>query len=48
MRSYRGLIAAMIDFVNGVLDEVKSAGLIARSIEQAGLIGVDVAPLSKR
>jgi hypothetical protein len=39
---------AMIDFVDGVLDEAKSAGLIARSIEQAGLVGVDVAPLSKR
>jgi hypothetical protein len=39
---------AMIDFVNGVLDEAKLAGLIARSIEQAGLLGVDVAPPGKK
>jgi polar amino acid transport system substrate-binding protein len=38
----------MIDFINGVLDEAKSAGLIARSIEEAGLLGVDVAPPGRR
>ena len=35
---------ALIDFVNGVLDEARRSGFIARSIEEAGLIGVDVAP----
>jgi polar amino acid transport system substrate-binding protein len=34
----------MIDFVNAVLDDAKRDGLIARSIEQAGLHGLDVAP----
>jgi hypothetical protein len=31
-----------------VLDEAKHSGLIARSIEQAGLLGVDVAPVLKK
>jgi polar amino acid transport system substrate-binding protein len=35
---------AMIDFVNAVLDDAKRDGLIARSIAQAGLHGLDVAP----
>jgi polar amino acid transport system substrate-binding protein len=35
---------AMIDFVNAVLDDAKRDGLIARSIEAAGLHGLDVAP----
>jgi polar amino acid transport system substrate-binding protein len=35
---------ALINFVNGVLDDAKRDGLIARSIEQAGLHGLDVAP----
>jgi polar amino acid transport system substrate-binding protein len=39
---------AMIDLVNDVLDEAKRAGLIARSIEQAGLTGVDVASPRKK
>jgi polar amino acid transport system substrate-binding protein len=34
---------ALIAVVNGVIDDAKSSGLIARSIEQAGLSGVDVA-----
>jgi polar amino acid transport system substrate-binding protein len=37
----------LIDFVNNMLDEARSSGLIARSIEQADLIGVDVAPARK-
>jgi polar amino acid transport system substrate-binding protein len=36
--------AALIDAVNGAIDEAKASGLIARAIEQASLIGVDVAP----
>jgi polar amino acid transport system substrate-binding protein len=39
---------ALVEFVNGVLDEARDAGRIARSIENAGLIGVDVAPAPKR
>jgi polar amino acid transport system substrate-binding protein len=39
---------ALIDFVNGVLDEARSSGLIAASIERAGLVGVDVAPAAKK
>jgi polar amino acid transport system substrate-binding protein len=38
---------AMIDFVNAVLDDAKRDGLIARSIEEAGLHGLDVAPPRK-
>jgi polar amino acid transport system substrate-binding protein len=38
---------AMIDFVDAVLDDAKRDGLIARSIEQAGLHGLDVAPPRK-
>jgi polar amino acid transport system substrate-binding protein len=34
----------LLDFVNGVLDDARASGLIARSIEAAGLNGVDVAP----
>jgi polar amino acid transport system substrate-binding protein len=34
----------LLDFVNGVLDDARVSGLIARSIEAAGLNGVDVAP----
>ena len=29
---------ALVDFVNGVLDEARSSGLIAASIERAGLV----------
>jgi polar amino acid transport system substrate-binding protein len=39
---------ALIDFVNGVLDAARGSGLIAQSIERAGLIGVDVAPAERR
>jgi polar amino acid transport system substrate-binding protein len=39
---------AMMEFVNGVLDAARSSGLIARSIEQAGLLGVDVAPAAQK
>jgi len=39
---------ALLQFVNGVLDEARDAGRIARSIENAGLIGVDVAPAPKK
>jgi hypothetical protein len=35
----------LLDFVNGTLDDARAAGLIARSIEAAGLNGVDVAPV---
>jgi polar amino acid transport system substrate-binding protein len=38
---------ALIDAVNAVIDETKSSGLIARSIDAAGLTGVDVAPPRK-
>jgi len=38
---------ALIEFVNGVIDEARSSGAIARSIENAGLLGVDVAPAKK-
>jgi polar amino acid transport system substrate-binding protein len=38
---------AMIDVVNGVIDEARRSGLIARSVEEAGLAGVDVAPPRK-
>jgi polar amino acid transport system substrate-binding protein len=34
----------LLDFVNGVLDDARASGLIARSIEAAGLNGVDIAP----
>jgi polar amino acid transport system substrate-binding protein len=34
----------LIDIVNAVIDDARRGGLIARSIEQAGLAGVDVAP----
>jgi polar amino acid transport system substrate-binding protein len=37
----------MVDFVNTVLDDARRDGLIARSIEQAGLHGLDVAPPRK-
>jgi polar amino acid transport system substrate-binding protein len=36
--------AALIDAINGAIGEAKAGGLIAQAIEQAGLIGVDVAP----
>jgi polar amino acid transport system substrate-binding protein len=36
--------AALLDAVNAAIDEAKRSGLIARSVEQAGLAGVDVAP----
>jgi polar amino acid transport system substrate-binding protein len=39
---------ALIDFVNGVLDEARNSGLIGQSIERAGLVGVDVAPAAKK
>ncbi len=39
---------ALVEFINGVLDEARDAGRIARSIVNAGLIGVDVAPAPKR
>ncbi len=35
---------ALINAVNSAIDEARRSGLIARSIEQAGLAGVDVAP----
>jgi polar amino acid transport system substrate-binding protein len=35
---------AMRDAVNGVIDEARQNGLIARAIGEAGLAGVDVAP----
>jgi polar amino acid transport system substrate-binding protein len=35
---------AMRDAVNGVIDEARRSSLIARSIAEAGLVGVDVAP----
>jgi polar amino acid transport system substrate-binding protein len=38
---------ALIDVVNAAIDEARRSGLIARSIEQAGLAGVDVAPARK-
>jgi polar amino acid transport system substrate-binding protein len=38
---------AMIDVVNGVIDEARRSGLIARSVEEVGLAGVDVAPPRK-
>jgi polar amino acid transport system substrate-binding protein len=38
---------AMIDAVNAAIDDAKRSGLIARSVEQAGLAGVDVAPARK-
>jgi polar amino acid transport system substrate-binding protein len=38
---------AMIDFVNAAVDDAKRDGLIARSIAQAGLNGLDVAPPRK-
>jgi polar amino acid transport system substrate-binding protein len=38
---------AMIGVVNAAIDEARQSGLIARSIEQAGLTGVDVAPARK-
>jgi polar amino acid transport system substrate-binding protein len=37
--------AALLDAVNAAIDEAKRSGLIAQSVEQAGLAGVDVAPL---
>jgi hypothetical protein len=37
----------MIDVVNGVIDEARRSGLIARSVEEVGLAGVDVAPPRK-
>jgi polar amino acid transport system substrate-binding protein len=40
--------AALIAAVNAAIDEAKRSGLIARSIEAAGLIGVDVAPPQPR
>lgn len=39
--------AAMRGAVNGVIDEARRSGLIARSIAEAGLAGVDVAPPRK-
>jgi polar amino acid transport system substrate-binding protein len=38
---------AMRDAVNGVIDEARQNGLIARAIAEAGLAGVDVAPPRK-
>jgi polar amino acid transport system substrate-binding protein len=38
---------AMIDVINAAIDEARRSGLIARSIEEAGLVGVDVAPARK-
>jgi polar amino acid transport system substrate-binding protein len=35
---------ALIDVVNAAIDEARRSGVIARSIEEAGLAGVDVAP----
>jgi hypothetical protein len=39
---------ALLGFIDGVLDEARRSGLIARSIEEAGLIGVDVPSPAKR
>jgi polar amino acid transport system substrate-binding protein len=36
--------AALLDAVNGAIDDAKRGGLIVRAVEQAGLVGVDVAP----
>jgi polar amino acid transport system substrate-binding protein len=35
---------ALLDAVNGVIDAAKRDGLIARAVEEAHLVGVDVAP----
>lgn len=39
--------AALIDAANRVIAEAKASGLIATSIAQAGLVGVDVAPAAR-
>ena len=39
---------ALMDFVNGALDDARHSGLIGQSIERAGLLGVDVAPAAKK
>lgn len=39
---------ALLEDVNALLDEARRSGLIATAIEQAGLLGVDVAPAATR
>lgn len=38
--------AAHLEFVDRLIDDVRAAGLIGKTISGAGLIGVDVAPMS--
>lgn len=40
--------AARLALVNAFIDEARAAGLIARGIAEAGLVGVDVAPAGER
>jgi polar amino acid transport system substrate-binding protein len=40
--------AALIDLANATIDEARQSGLIARAIADTGIVGLDVAPATKR